>query len=290
MSVHSQQSRRASRCRAVRSALRAAVLALLMPAAAAAAEGRPPAALDPPDPAPVRTAGPEVRRLAAKLDSLLAAGQQPAESLKVRLALALNPDSPNLESPIGGLWPFEWEGMVVQRAQLDGAGPAELLVRLHYAGRERAVTLYLFRFTGPAPQIHELPASELGVQNVLFLLDGTDVLDLYARSGGEADSFPYLLDLDGDGDRELIVHGLIEGFPREGVFGLLYWPRVYDWRRGRLRGVSTEYPGFYHETVLPLYRPHLPRLRSAWQEAGKAGPHPAGVWSDSLGGGGSGAE
>lgn len=261
-------------------------LSLFLPAlllAATLAMGSPP----PPGIAPARALAPHTAALTTSLRSLCLDSadvhSETAESLKVALMLALNPETPNLESLVGGAWPYEWEGMECELGSVTGIGANDIVARLYHEGRERSITLYLFEWSGTEPRVHELPASELGIHNALFLLGDESVLELFASlTDTTTNPFPVLLDLDGDGQQEVILHGLTEGFPDEGEEGMLYWPAVYRWNRGELERADSSFAGFYFDFVLPLYGGVIEELRAEWKAAGRPGDHPTAARLDSL--------
>jgi hypothetical protein len=200
--------------------------------------------------------------------------EQHRESLKVRLALALHPESPNLESIIPGIWPYDWEGMECQLASVTSDTSRDLLALLYHAGEEREVTIMLFEWSTGQPRLHLLNATEQGVQNVLFLLPGADVLDLFSQwSESSSVSFPYLLDIDSDGQSEILRHGTVPGFSGPDG-GALYWPHIYSWGGSRLILNDESLAKFYYDTVVKLYSPVLGELDYDWTSSGEDGPHP----------------
>lgn len=241
----------------------------------------------PPDTAPVETLEGESASLATALRDFCLSStdthSEAAESIKVALMLALHPDTPNLESLVGGAWPYEWEGLECQLASVTAPNAQDIVARLYHSGSQRGITLYLFEWSSGDPRMHQLPSSELGIHNALFLLGDDRVLKLFASlSDTSASPFPVVIDLDDDGQQEVILHGLAEGLPGEGEEGSLYWPTVYRWQNGHLVEASDSYPKLYYDIVVPLYSGVLHELRREWNAAGNEGDHPTAARVDSL--------
>jgi len=212
-------------------------------------------------------------------DSLIASETEntaATESLKVQLALSLNPDSPNLENLAGGVWPYDWEGMIVQRENISNAPGQELLIILYGEASEMSVQLTLLEKSPAGWGRYDLLGSEEGIHNTLFLFGDVDLLDKLTTLGSpeETSHLPWMADLDGDSLQEILLHGTVPGYLGEDPSGPLYWPRIYRCKEEQLRDASLEFPGFYRDKVLPLYEGIREDLQENWKQAGKLGHHP----------------